>query len=282
MNALETQNLTKIYPAFTLNRVNLTLPGGCVLGLIGENGAGKSTLIKLILGVTHQSAGSVTILGRRCPEGLRLAKEDVGVVLDEVGLPLCVNARQVGTILAATYRTWHSDYYRQLLRRLSVPEKTPFKDLSKGMKMKLGIAAALAHNPKLLILDEATAGLDPVAREEVVELLREFVRDEDHSILISSHIVSDLEKLCDYIAFLHNGKLLLLEEKDRLLEEYGMVLGSRGQVDALPENAVKARRSSPYGDQALVLRDRMPAGSRVSPISLEELFVFMVKEEVTQ
>ncbi len=282
MNALETQNLTKIYPGFTLDHVGLTLPGGCVLGLIGENGAGKSTLIKLILEVIHRNEGSVTILNHPCPEELRLAKEDVGVVLDEVGLPLCVNARQVGTILAATYRTWDSESYRQLLCRLSVPEKTPFKDLSKGMKMKLGIAAALAHSPKLLILDEATAGLDPVAREEVVELLREFVRDENHSIFISSHIVSDLEKLCDYIAFLHKGKLLLLEEKDRLLEEYGMVLGSRGQVDALPEDGVKARRSSLYGDQALVLRERMPAGIQVRPISLEELFVFMVKEEVKQ
>jgi len=282
MNALEAQNLTKIYPGFTLDHISLTLPGGCVLGLIGENGAGKSTLIKLILGVIHRNEGSVTILGHSCPKELRLAKEDVGVVLDEVGLPQCLNARQVGNIMAATYRTWDGEYYRHLLGRLSIPEKTPFKDLSKGMKMKLGIAAALAHDPKLLILDEATAGLDPVAREEVVELLRAFVRDEDHSILISSHIVSDLEKLCDYIAFLHKGRLLLLEEKDRLLEEYGMVLGSRADVDTLPEDAVKARRSSPYGDQALVLREQTPAGSRVSPVSLEELFVFMVKEEVNQ
>ena len=282
MNALETKNLTKIYPGFTLDHVSLTLPGGCVLGLIGENGAGKSTLIKLILGITRRNEGSVTILGRSCPEELRLAKEDVGVVLDEVGLPQCLNTRQVGTVMAATYPNWDDGRYRQLLRRLSVPEKTSFKDMSKGMTMKLGIAAALGHDPKLLILDEATAGLDPVAREEVVELLRGFVRDEDHSILISSHIVSDLEKLCDYIAFLHKGQLLLLEEKDRLLEEYGMVLGSRNQVDALPDDAVKARRRTPYGDQALVLRERTPAGSRVSPISLEELFVFMVKEENPQ
>ncbi len=279
MNALETQNLTKIYPGFTLDHVSLALPGGCVLGLIGENGAGKSTLIKLILGIIHRNEGSVTILGHDCTETPALAKEDVGVVLDEVGLPLCLNARQVGKIMAATFHGWDDGLYRQLLRRLSVPEGTAFKDMSKGMKMKLGIAAALGHKPKLLILDEASAGLDPVAREEVVELLRSFVRDEDHSILISSHIVSDLEKLCDYIAFLHKGKLLLLEEKDRLLEEYGLLLGSRDQVDALPKDAVKARRSSPYGEQALVLRERIPAGSRVSPISLEELFVFMVKED---
>lgn len=282
MNALETKNLTKIYPGFTLDHVSLALPGGCVLGLIGENGAGKSTLIKLILGIIHSSEGSVTILGHSCPEALPLAKEDVGVVLDEVGLPLCLNALQVGRIMAATFRNWDDGLYRQLLSRLSIPEDTSFKDMSKGMKMKLGIAAALGHDPKLLILDEASAGLDPVAREEVVELLRAFVRDENHSILISSHIVSDLEKLCDYIAFLHKGKLILLEEKDRLLEEYGLLLGSRAQVDALPKDAVKARRSSPYGEQALVLRERMPAGSRVSPISLEELFVFMVKEDSRQ
>ena len=152
MNALETKNLTKIYPAFTLDHVSLALPGGCVLGLIGENGAGKSTLIKLILGIIHRNEGSVTILGHSCPEALALAKEDVGVVLDEVGLPLCLNAQQVGKIMAATYKTWDGELYRQLLRRLSVPENTSFKDMSKGMKMKLGIAAALGHKPRLLIL----------------------------------------------------------------------------------------------------------------------------------
>lgn len=276
MNALDIQNLTKTYPGFTLDNVSLTIPGGCVLGLIGENGAGKSTLIKSVLGMIRPDGGTVTILGnaKRTP----LVMEDVGVVLDEVGIPSCLTTAQVGRVMAASFRNWDQAQYERYLKALALPEKKAFKDFSKGMKMKLGIAVALSHHARLLILDEATSGLDPVVRDEVLELLRHFVAQEDHAILMSSHIVSDLEKLCDYIAFVHKGKLLLVEEKDRLLEEYGLFLGSREDVDALPETAVRARRASPYGAEALVLREAMPQGSRVTPISIEELFVFMVKE----
>ena len=276
MNALDIQNLTKTYPGFTLDNVSLTIPGGCVLGLIGENGAGKSTLIKSVLGMIRPDSGTVTILGnaKRTP----LVMEDVGVVLDEVGIPSCLTTAQVGRVMAASFRNWDQAQYERYLKALALPEKKAFKDFSKGMKMKLGIAVALSHHARLLILDEATSGLDPVVRDEVLELLRHFVAQEDHAILMSSHIVSDLEKLCDYIAFVHKGKLLLVEEKDRLLEEYGLFLGSREDVDALPETAVRARRTSPYGAEALVLREAMPQGSRITPISIEELFVFMVKE----
>ena len=276
MNALNIQNLTKTYPGFTLDNVSLTIPGGCVLGLIGENGAGKSTLIKSVLGMIRPDSGTVTILGndKRTP----LVMEDVGVVLDEVGIPSCLTTAQVGRVMAASFRNWDQAQYERYLKALALPEKKAFKDFSKGMKMKLGIAVALSHHARLLILDEATSGLDPVVRDEVLELLRHFVAQEDHAILMSSHIVSDLEKLCDYIAFVHKGKLLLVEEKDRLLEEYGLFLGSREDVDTLPETAVRARRTSPYGAEALVLREAMPQGSRVTPISIEELFVFMVKE----
>ena len=276
MNALDIQNLTKTYPGFTLDNVSLSIPGGCVLGLIGENGAGKSTLIKSVLGMIRPDSGTVTILGnaKRTP----LVMEDVGVVLDEVGIPSCLTTAQVGRVMAASFRNWDQAQYERYLKALALPEKKAFKDFSKGMKMKLGIAVALSHHARLLILDEATSGLDPVVRDEVLELLRHFVAQEDHAILMSSHIVSDLEKLCDYIAFVHKGKLLLVEEKDRLLEEYGLFLGSQEDVDALPETAVRARRASPYGAEALVLREAMPQGSRVTPISIEELFVFMVKE----
>ena len=276
MNALNIQNLTKTYPGFALDNVSLTIPGGCVLGLIGENGAGKSTLIKSVLGMIRPDSGTVTILGN--DKHTPLVMEDVGVVLDEVGIPSCLTTAQVGRVMAASFRNWDQAQYERYLKALALPEKKAFKDFSKGMKMKLGIAVALSHHARLLILDEATSGLDPVVRDEVLELLRHFVAQEDHAILMSSHIVSDLEKLCDYIAFVHKGKLLLVEEKDRLLEEYGLFLGSREDVDALPETAVRARRASPYGAEALVLREAMPQGSRVTPISIEELFVFMVKE----
>lgn len=278
MNAIEIKNLTKSFPGFTLNNLNLTLPGGCMLGLIGENGAGKSTTIKLILDIIHKDSGSITILGRDNTENIRLTKEEVGVVMDEIGLPECLTAKQIGNVMAHTFRNWDTSTYQALVQRMDLPEKKPFKDYSRGMKMKLGIAIALSHHCKLLLLDEATSGLDPVVRDDVVEMLSEFTRDEGHSILISSHIVSDLEKLCDYIAFLHKGKLLLWEEKDVLLAEYGVIHCTAEQLQSIAPEAIKHKKESPYGVEALVLRSRVPSDLHISPISIEELFVYMVKE----
>lgn len=279
MNALEIRNLTKSFPGFTLEGLNLTLPAGCILGLIGENGAGKSTTIKLILDILHKDGGSVTILGRDNGDNLPLIKEDVGVVMDELGIPQCLNTKQVGKIMAKMFRNWDSAVYEGYLKTLDIPEKKPFKDFSRGMKMKLGIAIALSHGAKLLLLDEATSGLDPVARDQVVELLEDFTREEDHAVLISSHIVSDLEKLCDYIAFLHKGKLMLCEEKDVLLERYGIVRCSGEALDELDRAAILHRKDTGYGCEALVLRSAVPSGMAVSPVSIEELFVYMVKGE---
>ncbi len=279
MNALEIKNLTKTYQDFRLENLTLTLPTGCIMGLIGENGAGKSTTIKLILNMIHKESGSITILGKDNQENISLIKEDVGVVMDEVGFPECLTAKQVGKIMKDTYRNWEAGTYQEYLKKFSVPENKPFKDFSKGMKMKLGIAVAMSHDPKLLILDEATSGLDPVVRDEVVELLSEFTREESHSILISSHIVSDLERLCDYIAFLHKGRLVLCEEKDALLEEYGVMHCTAGMLRELRPGAVKGKRETAYGVEAIVKRDAAPAGTELSPISIEELFVFMIKGE---
>ena len=278
MNAIEIKNLTKSFPGFTLNNLNLTLPGGCILGLIGENGAGKSTPIKLILDIIHKDSGSITILGRDNTENIRLTKEEVGVVMDEIGLPECLTVKQVGKVMAHTFRNWDTSAYQALVQRMDLPEKKPFKDFSRGMKTKLGIAIALSHHCKLLLLDEATSGLDPVVRDDVVEMLSEFTRDEGHSILISSHIVSDLEKLCDYIAFLHKGRLLLWEEKDVLLAEYGVIHCTSEQLESIAPEAIKHKKESPYGVEALVLRSGVPSDLHISPISIEELFVYMVKE----
>lgn len=278
MNALEIKNLTKSYPGFTLDNLNLTLPNGCILGLIGENGAGKSTTIKLILDMIHKDSGTVTIFGRDNTDNIHLTKEDIGVVLDEVGIPECMTVEQAGKVMRYTFRNWDEGEFVRLVKKLSLPEKKPFKDFSRGMKMKLGIAIALSHHSKLLILDEATSGLDPVVRDEVVEMFSDFTRDENHSILISSHIVSDLEKLCDYVAFLHKGKLLLCEEKDRLLAEYGLIHCTSQQLQTLPQGAVLRQKTNPYGVDAMVFRSAVPSEMTVSPISIEELFVFMVKE----
>ena len=278
MNALEIRGLTKDYGAFCLRNLNLTLPSGCILGLIGENGAGKSTTIKLILDMIRKDEGTVTILGQDNQKNLRDLKQDIGVVLDEVGIPECLTSLQVGKIMAGTFTRWEDGLYREYLRRFSLPEKKPFKELSKGMKMKLGLAVALSHHPKLLILDEATAGLDPVVREEILDILTDFTRDESHSVLISSHIVSDLEKICDHIAILHQGQLLLCEEKDRLLETYGLLSCTREQLENLEPGTVLGKKESPYGVQALVRRDLVPAGWNIGPVNTEELFIFLVKE----
>lgn len=279
MNALEICDLTKSYAGFTLDHLTLTLPSGCIMGLIGENGAGKSTTIRLILGMIRKDGGTVRLFGRDHTKGIALAKEDIGVVMDEVGLPDCLTVRQIGKVMSHTFRNWDDEEYERLTAKFALPEKTVFKDFSRGMKMKTGIAVALSHKSKLLLLDEATSGLDPVVRDEVVEMLEEFTRSEDHSVLISSHIVSDLEKLCDYVAFLHRGKLILCEEKDALLAQYGMIHVSEEDLGNIPEHAVKYKKKNPYGIEAVVVKSAVPREINVSPIGIEELFVFTVKGE---
>ena len=278
MNAIEIRNLTKSYKGFSLEHLNLTLPKGCIMGLIGENGAGKTTTIKLILDMIRKDSGEIIILGKDHAENLELTKEDIGVVMDEVGIPECLTVRQVGKVMSRTFKNWNSKEYDLLIQRLSLPVDKAFKDFSKGMKMKLGIAIAMSHGAKLLILDEPTSGLDPVVRDEVVGMFEDFTRNENHSILISSHIVSDLEKLCDYIAFLHKGKLLLCEEKDQLLAEYGLIYCTEEEYKNIPKEAIKYKKENPYGIELMVQRNAVPTDVMVSPISIEELFVFMVKE----
>ena len=277
MNSIEIRGLEKHYPGFDL-KLDLTLPQGCILGLVGENGAGKSTTIKAILGMLRPDAGSIRVLGQDNSRAFAPVRERIGVVLDEPGFPDCLTAEQLGTVMAGIYRNWESEVYAAFLKKLAVPEAKPYKEFSRGMRMKLAIAVALSHKAELLVLDEPTSGLDPVVRDEVVELFSEFTRDEGHAVLISSHIVSDLEKLCDYIAFLHKGKLMLLEEKDRLLEEYAFLRGTAEELAAVDASAVIGKKETPYGVSAIVRRDALPEGAPISPVTLEELFVFMVKE----
>ena len=277
MNAIEIKNLTKTYPGFCLQNLNLTLPSGCIMGIIGENGAGKSTTIRLILDMIEREEGSITIMGMDNRKNIRVLKEEIGVVLDEVGFPECMNAKQVNKMMKGTYKNWNEHLFEDYLKKLSVPDNKSFREFSKGMKMKLGIAVALSHSPKILILDEATGGLDPVVRDEVLEMFGEFTRDESHSVLISSHIVSDLEKICDYIAFLHKGKLLLCEEKDQLKEEYGLLHCTSDFLLELSEKAVLGKRESAYGVEALVRRDTVPESVELCSVGIEDIFLFMVK-----
>lgn len=275
MNALEIRGLTKRRGDFALQGLDLTLPAGCIMGLIGENGAGKSTTIRLILNGLRRDGGTIAVYGKDNRAMTALDREDIGVVLDEVGLPEYLTAAQIGCMMAGIFTRWQPEVYRDYLRRLALPEDKPFKDFSRGMRMRLGLAAALSHQPKLLLLDEATSGLDPVVRDDILTILSGFTRDEEHAVLISSHIVSDLEKICDYIAFLHRGRLLLCEEKDRLTEEYGIL---RGTTEGIEPAAVCGQRATPYGTEYLLRRSAVPAGVPLGQVNIEDLFVFMAKE----
>ena len=279
-NAIEVRGLTKRYKDFALEGLDLALPYGCVLGLVGENGAGKSTTIRLIMDALERDGGTVTVLGRdnRSREFLDL-KEDIGVVLDETFVPEVINAKQLGKIMAGTYKNWDQAAYDGWIRRFELPLDKKFKDYSRGMTMKLGIAAALSHHPRLLLLDEATGGLDPMVREELLEVFADFAAEEGHAVLLSSHIVSDLERICDYIAFLHKGKLALCEEKDVLLDKYGILKCSREQLANIPEEAVHGKRVGTYGVEALVEREFMPRDAGVDRANLEDIILYMVKGE---
>ena len=278
-NALELRHVNRRLGDFALQDVNLALPKGCILGLVGENGAGKSTTIRLLTGELRPESGSVTVLDTEpgSPE-FRAVKERVGVVLDDAWFPEILNARQVGAMMAMTYGNWDAALYERCLARFALPGEKNFKDYSRGMRMKLSVTVALSHHPEVLLLDEATAGLDPIVRDEVLEIFREFNEEEDHAILISSHILSDLEKLCDYIAFIHKGDLLFCEEKDQLLEQYGIFEDSRENLDCLQPEAIVAREESRYGGvRALVKRDLAPTGFRLEKPTVEDVVLFLVK-----
>ena len=278
MNAIELKGLVKKYPGFRLGGLDLALPSGSIMGLVGENGAGKSTTIKLIMNAIKRNAGSVSVLGvDNQSRAFSDIKEDIGVVLDEAYYPEVLNAHNVGRVMANTYRRWEPDTYENYLRQFALPQDKAFRDYSRGMKMKLAIAVALSHQAKLLILDEATSGLDPMVRDEILDIFNEYTRQEDRSILLSSHIVSDLEKICDYIAFLHKGQLLLCEEKDRLLEEYALVRLSRERLADLPEDSVVGVESDPYGVRALVRRNMVPHDLPLEHTNLEDIILFLAK-----
>ena len=277
-DAITVQGLCKHYTQFSLRDVSFSLPAGCIMGLVGENGAGKSTLIRLIMNATRADAGCVTVLGKgnQSPD-FQAVKEDVGVVLDEAFFPEVLSPADIGKVMALTYRRWDAAQYALYLEQFSLPAKQPFKEFSRGMKMKLAIAVALSHAPRLLLLDEATSGLDPLVRDEILEVFLDFARAEDHAVLLSSHIVSDLEKICDYIAYLHKGQLLLCQEKDRLLEEYAVARLTKEQLAQLPEGSLRGLRETPYFAEALVKREQLPPSIRPEHATLEEILLLLVK-----
>ena len=229
--AIQVKNLTKTYKDFILDNISLDLPCGTIMGLIGENGAGKSTFINALLNITDSQYDQVTILGRDLRTQENLIKEDISVIFSDSHYDLSFTPLFVGKMLSGIYKNWDQSKFLDYLKRFNLPEKKRLKKFSTGMRVKLEFAAALSHDPKLLILDEATSGLDPVVRDEILDILREFTEEEDRAVLISSHITSDLDKIADYIAYIHEGKLLFVRTYDDLQNNYGIINCGRELFD---------------------------------------------------
>ncbi len=249
-NAICIRGLCKHYEDFSLENLNLTVPTGTIVGFVGENGAGKTTTLKAIFGAIRTDGGSIEVLG--CTDPDRLDKSQIGVVMEDSFFYETLTPRQVNSIMKSLQPGWNSAEFARLLNDYQLPEKKLIKDMSKGMRMKFRLATALAHKPKLLILDEATSGLDPVVRGEVLDYLRDYIQDESHSVLMSSHITSDLEKVADSIAYLHKGRLLFQMDRDELLEKYGVLRCSPEQLEVLDNRLKVATRKTGFTCETLV------------------------------
>ena len=283
-NILEIDNLSKDYGDFVLDRVSFLLPRGAIMGLIGENGAGKSTTINCILNEIQKSSGKVLIFGKDHISDEIEIKSKLGVVFDENHFPDIFTPMEIGKYMSGIYPGWEWVVYRQFLEKFELPKDKKIKDYSKGMKVKLAFAVALSHKAELLILDEATSGLDPIIRDDVLDMLIDFVQDESHSVLVSSHIISDLEKVADYITFLHKGKVIFSHEKDDLVDNYGIVSCGAAIFDTLDKTEIIAYRKEDYQYKVLV-KNRDKAAKNypkaiVSPATIEEIMLFYVKGEM--
>lgn len=278
-NALEIKNVTKRFPGFTLDGLTLALPTGCIMGFIGENGAGKSTTIRMLLDLISRDEGEISVLGQDLRHADRSLREQIGVVLDECGFPDTMNLGDIRRILKGIYRTWNMEGFNARCAAFSLPEKKAVKDFSRGMKMKLSLAVALSHDSKLLILDEATSGLDPVVRNEILDVFLDFIQDETHSIFLSSHILSDLEKVCDYIAFIHQGKLIFCQEKNALMESYAVAKCTFEEFERLDKACVIGHRQNSFGVDALVRKDRLNIPVLTDNASIEDIMLYYIKEK---
>ena len=280
-DALIISGLTKTYKDFMLNGVSFSVPCGSIVGLIGENGAGKSTTINAVLGLIQKEAGSICVLGKEQLDNE--IKEQIGVVFDGNNYPEIFSTRKLNRVMKDIYHSWEEHTFLNLLKKFSLPTDKPIKQFSKGMKMKLAIAVALSHNSKLLILDEATSGLDPVIRDDILDILLDFAQDETHSILISSHITTDLEKIADYIVFIHEGQVVFSKLKDELIEQYGIIKCGAAQFGALDKSDIIVYRKMDYEWQALVadraaMKKKYPK-ALIDSASIDEIMLLYVKGE---
>lgn len=280
--AIEIKNLVKRYDEnFQLGELSLDIPAGEIIGLIGENGAGKTTLIKSILDILITNKGEIKIFGKNLKSNEINIKEDIGVVLDNSFFPEVLNAKDINSVMQSIYKTWDSKLYFDYLANFNIPITSSIKKLSKGMQKKLEIATALAHRPKLLILDEPTSGLDPVVRNEVLDIFLKFIEDDEHTILFSTHITSDLEHIADEIVFINDGKVLLNKSRDDILDNYGILKCSEEEFNKIDKKDCVAYKKNKYNYEILV-SDKEKISKKyknmvVDKITLEELMVIMIK-----
>lgn len=283
MNALEIKNISKTYKNFKLDDISFVLPCGHIMGLIGENGAGKSTIINCILDIIEKDSGSISVLGQKNDKNNVSLKENIGVVLDASDVYDNYTVKQVENIMKDVFKQWNHEVYDYYIQKFALPLNKMIKDFSRGMKMKMAITIALSHQPKLLILDEATSGLDPIMRDEILDVFMEFVQDENHAILLSSHISSDLEKIADYITFIHEGKLILSTSKDELIYEYGLMKCRNDEFDKIEKEDIIRYRIKTYEVEILV-KDREKMAKKypnciVDPTKLDDIMMLYVKGE---
>lgn len=279
--SVEVQNLSKHFKDFSLQNVSFNVPTGTIVGFIGENGAGKTTTIKSILGLLHTDGGNIRVFGKDPVKDRRLIGEDIGIVMEGSFFSPVLNMREIGSVMAKLHPRWDAALYEDFCKRFSLPAQKPVKDFSRGMRVKAAFATALAHHPKLLILDEATSGLDPVVRSEILDLFLEFIEDENHSILLSSHITSDLEKVADYIVFIHNGQIVFQMEKDTLLERFAVCKCGKEELSRFEQARILGHRESRFDleflvDNAPLVRKAYPE-LLTEPASIDDIMTFFMK-----
>jgi len=279
------KNVNKKYEKsnFAIKDISFSVPEGSIVGFIGENGAGKSTTMNCILNVIRRDSGTIEIFGREMTDEDIDIRENIGVVYDSNNFPEYLTAKQLADILGRIYSKWDDFCFEQFLRRFGLPESQKIKTYSRGMSMKLAIAVALSHDSKLLILDEATSGLDPIMRDEILDVLLEFVKQENHSILLSSHITSDLEKIADYIVFIHNGEIILSKTKDELIYEYGVIRCSENDFHNILSEDILSSMKKDYQIDVLIknrkLIEKKYKNLIVDSVSLDEIMLLLVKGE---
>lgn len=283
-NIIEIKKLKKKYDdKFELGKIDLAIPKGVIVGLIGENGAGKTTLIKAMLNIIKIDNGEIKIFGKDYKKEEKTIKEDIGVVLDNMFFPELLNAKDINNSMKDVYKNWDSELYFSYLKEFDLPDNKPLKSMSKGMRKKLEIVAAISHKPKLLILDEPTSGLDPVVRSEVLEIFQKFIEDEEHSILLSTHITSDLEHIADEIIFIDKGKKVLQKSRDEIIDNYGILKCDIDYFSNIDKKDIIAYKKTKYAYEILV-NDKKQASKKyhscvIDKITLEDLMVLVIKGE---